>query len=162
MWLQVNTDSSTDENSSEMPTGEADLQFYQPLSPNPLVLIVEADEDARMMMKYLLQMWAYRVCDTENIAEALEITVTQRPDVILMGGKTTESENFAAVRQLREISASGKTQIFFISAFSQTAVRGAALAAGADEFLVKPIDFGHLENLLNQKLKIKSAGSGLF
>ncbi len=133
----------------------ANLHFYQPAVLHPLVLIVEADEDTRLMMKYLLQMWGYSVIEAAGAEDAVEMTKAQEPDAILFCGRVQEEPDFAAVRQMRELSPASETAIIFISAFSEPTVRAAALNAGADSFLVKPIDFGQLEKLLEQNLKQK-------
>lgn len=139
----------------------ANPHFYQTAVLHPLVLVVEADEDTRLMMKYLLQIWGYRVIEAARVEDALEMTEAQQPNAILFCGKTKEETDFA-VRRMRELSPVAETVIIFISSFSEPPVRAAALNAGADDFLVKPIDFGQLEELLAENLKRKLARKGIF
>ena len=128
--------------------------YYQSVSTEPLVLIVEADENTRLMMKYLLKMWKYQVIETADIQDALEITNRQRPNFILFSGSAQSGGSLTVIKRMREML-SEKTEIIFISAFSEPAIRTSALAAGANDFLVKPIDFGRLEKILGTTSKTK-------
>ena len=133
----------------------ANPHFYQTAVLHPLVLIVEADEDTRLMMKYLLQMWGYSVIEAAHAEAALEMIKEEEPDAILFCGKVQTEADFAVVKEMRELSSAAEPVIIFISAFPEPPVRAAALNAGADSFLVKPIDFGHLEQMLEQNLRQK-------
>ena len=126
--------------------------FFKPVNLHPLVLIVESDEDTRLMMKYLLQMWKYAVIEAADDGDALEMAALQQPDLILLSGRIQSADSFTTIKRIREVSLFDKTEIIYISAYSEPAVRASALAAGADNFLVKPIDFGHLEEMLQNHL----------
>ena len=97
--------------------------FNKSLNFHPLVLVVEADEDTRQMMKYLLQMWKYGVIETANAEEALEMTQTEQPDFILISGRIQEGESLVVVQRMGELSPFGKAGIIYISAYSESAVR---------------------------------------
>jgi two-component system sensor histidine kinase BarA len=65
-------------------------------------------------------------------------------------------DGLTATRQIRELAMHGETPIIFISAHTEAAVRDSALAAGADDFLTKPVDFGELEEALDTHSKNKN------
>ncbi len=119
----------------------------------PLVLIIEDDEDTRTMMTYLLKLWDYRVVEAASGEEGLQMAENLHPDVILMDYNLPKIDGLAATRRIRELPMLEQTPIIFISAFSEPSVCASALAAGADEFLVKPVDFGQLEKTLDRHLK---------
>lgn len=131
---------------------------------HPLILVVEADEDTRLMMKYLLQIWKFRVVETfgNEEREVLESADRHQPDLVLISGRSRTNQDLATVRRLREKADFDKTVIIFISGFNESAVCADALAAGADDFLSKPINFGQLETMLKQFGKKKFKGDGLF
>ena len=137
-------------------------RFAQTMNIHPLILIVETDEDTRLMMKYVLQTWCYEVIETANAEEALRITEMPQPDVILISGRVGQSDTLTTIKRTRELSSSGNTEIVHISAYSELVVRASALAVGADDFLVKPINFGELEKIIQRHLKPKTGSGKMF
>jgi len=122
---------------------------------HPLVLIVEDDADTRLMLKYLLEIWSYRVIEAETGEAAVEKAASQRPDAILMDYKLPDIDGLTTTERIRELSIHADTAIIFISAYPEEKVRASVLAAGADDYLVKPIDFGELEVSLEKHLTNK-------
>ena len=122
----------------------------------PLVLIVEDDEDTRLMLKYLLEIWNYKVIEATNGEEAVQTAKTRQPDVILMDYKLPKIDGLATTKQIREQKSLEQTIIIFVSAETASDVRSSALAVGGDDFLLKPINFGDLEMSLEKHLKSKN------
>ena len=133
----------------------------QNINFQPLILIIENDDDTRMMMKYLLQMWKFSVIATERVEQALSLAANL-PQLILMGDQANLKDSYDAIRRLRQLPNFGETAIIFISAFADSSARSGARAAGADNFLVKPINFGVLEATLGSHLTAKPRKSELF
>lgn len=129
---------------------------------SPLVLIVEDDEDTRLMLKYLLEIWNYRVIEAVTGEEAVEKAKIKHPDVILMDYKLPKIDGLTATRRIREQNELDGTVIIFVSAESAPSVRASALAVGGSDFLLKPIDFGALEISLETHLKSKNKWRGTF
>lgn len=127
--------------------------FFDAMYSSPSILIIEDDEDTRLMMRYLLQIWKYEVVEaTGSQEEILQAAANHRPNMILISSRSRKNDNFATIKRLRE-KFSEKTGIIFISGFSEPSVQDSALAAGADGYLLKPIDFGRLETMLDNYLK---------
>ena len=122
----------------------------------PLVLIVEDDEDTRMMLKYLLEIWNYKVIEASTGEDAVQTAKTRQPDVILMDYKLPKIDGLTTTRRIREQKNLEAAIIIFVSAHTEPSVRESALAAGGDDFLIKPIDFGALEISLEKHLKSKN------
>jgi len=117
----------------------------------PLVMIAEADEDTRLMMKYLLKLWNYRVIETANDEKAIQSADLYHPDLILISDRFSNSP--VTIRRMRELSKLDGAVIIFITGSSESSVCASALAAGANDYMVKPIDFGQLEVNLKNYLK---------
>lgn len=143
-------------------TADGKPRVARTMNLHPLILIVETDEDTRLMMKYLLQTWCCEVIETANVEEALRITEMQQPDVILISGRVGQGDTFTTIKRMRELSSSGKTEIVHISDYSEPVIRASVLAAGADDFLVKPIDFGELERIIQRHLKPETGSGKMF
>ena len=132
---------------------ENNLSSSRPVNFFPLVLIVEDDGETRTMMTYLLKLWSYRVIEAVDGEEGLRMAENLHPDIILMDYDLPKINGLITTGRIRELPLHKETPIVFISAFSEPSVRASALAAGADDFLVKPIDFGQLEKSLDRHLK---------
>jgi CheY-like chemotaxis protein len=116
----------------------------------PLVLIVESNEDSRQMFKTLLEIWGYRTVESEDGEESIEAAVNKCPNLILMDTSLLKMDGLTAMHRMREIDNLRGIPIVFISGHAQPEFRALALTAGGDDFLVKPIDFNQLENVLKK------------
>lgn len=114
-----------------------------------VVLVVEDFEDNRFMMKRLLEMSGYQVVEAVNGNQAVEMAVSERPDIILMDLSLPQLDGLAATRRIRAQDGMGKVPIVAVSAHDSADFHAEALAAGCNEYVTKPIDFDHLVQLLN-------------
>ena len=123
-----------------------------------LILVVEDDDDTRLMLKYLLEVWNYQVLEAETDDEVFQAAIHYRPDLILMSINDIErkTERLAISRRMRDIESLAQAVIVFVSAYSDEKTRDAAFAAGGDDYLVKPIDFGLLEKRLENHLRVNA------
>ncbi len=139
---------------SEVTTVSKNKQFFlNQRDFYPLVLIVEDDADTRLMLKYLLEIWKYRVIEAYTGEEAVDMTFKQNPDVILMDYKLPRINGLTTTKQIRKFPNHKDTVIIFVSSYSDEKIRESVLASGANEYLVKPINFGNLETSLERHLK---------
>ena len=114
------------------------------------VLVVEDFEDNRFMMRRLLEMSGYRVVEAVNGREAVDMAVSERPDLILMDLSLPHLDGLAATRRIREHEGLGRVPIVAVSAHDTSDFHAEALAAGCNEYVTKPIDFDQLESLLRR------------
>lgn len=119
----------------------------------PLILVAEDDEDTRLILKYLLEIWKYRVVEAADGAEAIQITADCQPDLVLLNVKLQGTDDLTNSRRRRVSPAFARSEIILISDRADETVRAAALAEGIGDFLTKPIDFGELEKMLQDRLQ---------
>lgn len=108
------------------------------------ILVVEDNRDSRDMIRTLLSESdvGYDVTAVETAAEALDLDGKDPFDLYVLDIWLPGMDGLGLCRRLRE---RGRTQpIIFFSAMVQTTDRHYVLAAGADEFLVKPKDIDQL------------------
>ena len=108
------------------------------------ILVVEDNRDSRDMIRTLLSESdvGYDVTAVETAAEALDLDGKDPFDLYVLDIWLPGMDGLGLCRRLRE---RGRTQpIIFFSALVQTTDRHYGLAAGADEFLVKPKDIDQL------------------
>jgi two-component system, cell cycle response regulator DivK len=116
----------------------------------PTVLVVEDSEDNRFMLRRLLEITGYQVLEAVNGEEAVNTAKQDHPDLILMDLSLPRVDGLAAARQIRRIPELEQLPIVVVSAHDTADFHAEALAAGCDEYVTKPIDFGQLETLLKR------------
>lgn len=116
----------------------------------PVILIVEDDEDNRLMLKILLEMWNYRVLEATDGIEAIAIAEETRPDLILMDAMMPNLDGFETTRRIRESELIKDIPIVFLSGCAEAVYRRRASDVGVNEYLVKPLIFEQLEITLGK------------
>lgn len=114
------------------------------------VLVVEDYDDVRAMLRLLLESERFRVLEASNGPEALTVTKSERPDVILMDLALPGFDGFETIRRIRQIDGFQNTPIIVLTAYSGEAIHETAFTAGANHFLAKPVDFEELSELLKR------------
>jgi len=111
-------------------------------------MVAEDDEDGRSMMQTLLKMKGYEVVEAENGLQAIEIALTNSPDLILLDLELPLLNGLAVTRNLRRHPQFKQVPIVVVSGHDPAKHSEAALDAGASAYLVKPIDFQRLDQIL--------------
>jgi CheY-like chemotaxis protein len=117
---------------------------------NKLFLVVEDFEDSRFMMRRLLEMAGYSVLEASDGEQAVQMAVESHPVLILMDLSLPKLDGLSATRQIRQKRGLKTIPIVAVSAHDSPESRTEALAAGCDEYITKPIDFDHLNALLQR------------
>ncbi|MEI6667001.1 MAG: ATP-binding protein [Acidobacteriota bacterium] len=111
--------------------------------PGCRVLVVDDLEDNRVFLVRLLSAAGFDVVEAERGRQAVDLFVSQRPDVILMDQRLPDLNGDQAIRQIRSRPGGARVKIISVSASATDEVRDQTLEAGADDFLPKP--FGKSE-----------------
>ena len=104
------------------------------------------------MMRRLLEMAGHSVIEATDGEQAVAVALSQRPDLILMDLSLPKLDGLAATRRIRESPDFRDVPIVAVSAHDGGDSRDAALAAGCNEYVTKPIDFDQLNNLITRFL----------
>lgn len=112
------------------------------------VLVVEDGEDARFLMRLELERLGYRVIEAEDGAQAVEMALHDRPDIILMDLSLPVMDGFAATEKIRASDGLKVVPIIAVTAHQETDFRAGAKAAGFDAYVTKPIDINWLSELI--------------
>jgi two-component system sensor histidine kinase/response regulator len=110
---------------------------------------VDDAPDTRDTMKMLLEIQGHHVEVASNGKEAVECASDQLPDLVLMDLTMPVMDGLSATRQLRHLPKTETMPIVAVSAYLRDgAWRDRALAAGCNDCLSKPVDFGALDQVL--------------
>ena len=105
----------------------------------PLVLLVEDEEANVITVSDYLQLKGYRLIAARNGFEALDKARTERPDVILMDIQMPGLDGLEVTRRLRSDPSLAGILVIALTALAMPGDRERCLAAGADEYLSKPV-----------------------
>lgn len=117
------------------------------------ILIFTADNDLRVLLKTVLSFDDYEVLEAETAEDAIKLTENQKPDLVLMDAVLVIKETFADLRRMKKCGSFETSPFILLSGHAQNEVRQMALAAGAADLLVKPIDFDLLEIVIKHQLQ---------
>jgi CheY-like chemotaxis protein len=118
----------------------------------PRVLIAEDHEDTRLMLRVYLERCGYDVVEATDGAEALRLNDDARADIILLDGSLPGLDGIGVVSRIRERKSSPRVPIIFLSGHAEPVARQAALDAGCDEYLTKPVVLDQLFGVLTRHL----------
>jgi two-component system cell cycle sensor histidine kinase/response regulator CckA len=110
------------------------------MSSTRTVLVVDDDIVSRELLRGLLATEEYSVLFAENGTQALDLAARHSPDVVLLDVVMPGLDGFEVCRQLRANPALRQVPIVLLTALEGRDSRLRGLAAGADEFLNKPVD----------------------
>lgn len=131
-------------------------QAVQPQQQSWTILVVEDYEDTRSMMRRFLEIRGYRVVEGANGEEALQVAMSERPDLILMDLQMPVIDGFMATRLIREFEHLGDVPVIAVTAHQTRGIdfrnNVDELGLGRIEYLNKPVDFDELESLLRRLL----------
>ena len=106
----------------------------------PRVVLADDSIFQRMMTRALLESDGYQVLEAADGREVLELVRLTRPDLVVMDVAMPSMDGVTATRRIRSgAAATADVPIVFLSALSASGDRDMALAAGGDDYLVKPI-----------------------
>jgi CheY-like chemotaxis protein len=109
------------------------------------VLYVEDNDDNIYMLKMRLELLGdFEVVSAEDGEKGCAMALAERPDIILMDLEMPVLDGWEATRRLKTDAQTSDIPIIALSAHALAGEREKALAAGADEFDTKPIEFERL------------------
>ena len=124
------------------------------------ILVAEDDPDIRLMMGTLLGMKGYRVVESSDGQETLDVAQRERPDLILMDLQLPRLNGFAVARFIRQSDSLRLVPIVVVSAHDPAKHRNLALAAGCNAYVQKPIDFYSLDGMILNLVSSRQSAVG--
>lgn len=118
----------------------------------PTILIAEDNAINVMLLKTMLKGVAPEaiILEAKEGETAIALFREQAPDIIFMDIHMPLLDGLGATRAIRKIQHGAAPRIIGLSAASSEEERATALAAGMDDYLVKPLDKTTLANALEK------------
>lgn len=119
------------------------------------ILVVDDTEDARLLVRSLLEPLGFKVSEAANAAEAKAIIEREQPDMVFMDWFLPDSDGLALIERVRSGTVVRQPRLVMLTANATDESRQQALQTGADDFLSKPFEEDELFNTLEKHLPIR-------
>jgi len=118
----------------------------------PLFLLAEDNETNIRAIGDYLQAIGYRLAIARDGSQAIDLALALKPDLILMDIQMPVLDGLTVTRRLRAISEFATTPIIALTALAMPGDRERCLAAGANEYLSKPVSLKRLRQVIDELL----------
>jgi len=122
-----------------------------------LILVADDSVDNKVVISLDLQAEGYKVVTASNGEEAVDVARLTKPNLILMDISMPLLDGLAAARKIHEIETLQDVPVIAITALSTEGFQRAAYDVGVAGYLVKPIDFDRMHQLVRRLLAPKDA-----
>jgi len=119
------------------------------------ILIVDDKPSNIKLHEAILKPDGYRILSASGGNEALAMVAQQPPDLILLDVMMPDMDGYQVAGRLKLDSATTTIPIIMVTGLSDRNSRLIGLNAGAEEFLLKPVDSSELKMRVKNMLRIK-------
>lgn len=119
----------------------------------PTILVVDDDEDIRLLIAQLLRSQGYSVTEAACASEAETSVVENPPQLILMDLSMPGTDGLSSIWNIRKQPEMAAVPIIIVSAYDAFDLRAEATAAGCCGYLTKPLDPDQLKATIRSVLE---------
>jgi CheY-like chemotaxis protein len=109
------------------------------------IMIVDDSPETLSLYGIMLERHGYRVFKALDGASALQILEDSVPDLFILDVMMPEINGIELCQRIRALPQHEQTPVIFLSAYSDTEIVEKTFAAGANDFVRKPIDVQDLK-----------------
>lgn len=120
------------------------------------ILVVEDNEQNRIMVRDILQYHGYEVIEAQDGEEGLSMARQHLPALVLMDIQMPVMDGLSAGQALRNDPGTSAIKLIALTSFAMKDDREKILQAGFDDYIAKPIDTRRLPEIVK-----KYVGSGI-
>jgi DNA-binding response OmpR family regulator len=103
------------------------------------ILIADDDVETLRLIGLMLQRQGFEIAAASNGAQALEMSHSASPDLIILDVMMPDMDGYQVTRQLRQDASTADIPILMFTAKSQVEDKVTGYEAGVDEYITKPI-----------------------
>ncbi len=104
------------------------------------VLVVDDDEHNRALLRDNLEARGHEIIEAADGETALQIVAAQSPDVVLLDVMMPGLDGFEVCRRLKRDPETAAIPVLLVTALGDRQDRLTGIEAGANDFIIKPID----------------------
>ncbi|MEZ5998358.1 MAG: PleD family two-component system response regulator [Hyphomonas sp.] len=125
------------------------------------ILVVDDIEANRRVLKAKLEAQYYSVLEAENGRQALDMALTEQPDIILLDVMMPGMDGYEVCERLKANPATSFIPVVMVTALSDAEDRVRGLQVGAEDFLSKPVDDFALMSRVGALMRYNAVASEL-
>lgn len=126
-----------------------------------LILVIDDDHFVRRQLQELLKTAGYRVLEASSGEESLAIYTQQQPDMVLLDALMSGMDGFTCCAQIKSLPGGDRTPILMVTGLTDQESLEKAFAAGAADFITKPIKWPILRQRVQRLLEASHAMQAL-
>ncbi len=115
------------------------------------ILVIDDDPNMTELLKLLLEPASSAILIANSGPEGIHLAKTQHPDMMILDLMMPDMSGWQVCKVVRDFS---KLPILILSALDSPGLVAAALDAGADDYLIKPVTsnvlVAHVKNLVKR------------
>ncbi|OZH55153.1 hypothetical protein AFK68_06400 [Hydrocoleum sp. CS-953] len=135
---------------------EANIEYSQLQKQTPPLILLAEDNEANITtVSSYLKAKGYRIILAKNGDEAIAQAESQNPDLILMDISMPNKNGLEAMEEIRQTPHLVNVPIIALTALAMTGDRERCLAAGANDYLSKPVKLKQLTSMIQKLLATK-------
>ena len=126
--------------------------------PEQRILLVEDNEDNRLVYRTILDHFGFVVLEAADGEEGIRRARMDAPDLILMDVSIPKVDGWEATRQLKSDPATSSIPIIALTAHALASDRAKAQEVGCDGYLAKPVEPRRVVEEVQTHLARRAAG----
>src|SRR5213076_513389 len=123
------------------------------MNTRPRVLVVDDDEDIRLLLRELLERAGYTVDEADSGRAALRHLFANAPSLVILDVTMPDMDGYQTLERIRDLS---DVPVIMLTARTQELEKVRGLSAGADDYVAKP--FGRQELLARVQALLRRTG----
>ena len=126
----------------------------------PTVLLAEDNPEHQYITRGLLEECGCRVVEATNGEDAVGRAGAVRFDMILLDLRLPIMDGYEAARRIRKLPRMGDVPMIAYTAYYSYSLSDDASTAGFDEYIVKPVTFEEMKELIDRYFPDRAEKSG--
>jgi two-component system phosphate regulon response regulator PhoB len=103
------------------------------------IMLVEDEQPIREMLRYSLEKQDHLVIEAENVKQAREILMTNRPDLLIVDWMMPGESGVDFVKRLKKDEILAEIPTMMLTARVEEMDKVNGLESGADDYMTKPV-----------------------
>jgi two-component system, OmpR family, alkaline phosphatase synthesis response regulator PhoP len=117
------------------------------------ILVAEDEPHILLLIQRKLESAGYTILTTTNGAEALQLALNDKPDLLILDVMLPEREGLEVCREIKTTFGKDAPPVILVSARGQHMDVEAGMKAGADDYIIKPFSLRGLVDRVEHALR---------